>query len=159
MRRKAKTTVVLLAPAALGTAAGWWCGLTGVDSTVVAAVLPALLTAGGGALLAIRMRRDGGEWTEEFLVICVGVVLLSVSLIAGMHGALAYKNAAYANEMKRERLAARFENYFFILDQCSIAEKKYNAKRVSRGQEPQPAQEVCDTKLIALRAGLKHDTP
>ena len=153
---KGPLTLVLLAPFALGAAAGWWGGLTGADSAVVSAVIPAVLTGGGGALLAIRMRRDEYRWRPEFLLISAGVVALSLGLVAGMHGALWYKEAAEERKRKRVRVLEQQEIVTHIdfrtktLRKCASARQWLNTELAKYGHEPLPPGALCDPALFVL---------
>ena len=161
MKKWQSSTLVLLAPAALGAAAGWWGGLTGADSTVAAAVLPAVLTGGGGALLGLKMRRANNEWEVEFLLASAGVIVLALTLVAALHGALWYKEAGYERKRELRRLIEQRELVSHIdfrretLQRCAREEKQMNAERARNGEAPLPPNTLCDPALLDLGPPLR----
>ncbi len=151
------TIIVILAPLCLGGATGYLTGQTGPDSTVVAALLPAVLTAGGAAVLALNFRQREHPLELGFVVASLSVVLFSVSLIAGVHAALAVNEfAAYeesraaheeslqARERERERYADALDFRRQSLEQCSRNEALVNSGRKALGLTPLPSAAFCD---------------
>ena len=140
------TLLVVAAPAALGTATGWLTGQTGADSTVVAAVLPAVLTGGGGVLLAFKLKRDSGGWARDYLFTSAAVVVFSAFLVVGVQYALHLKVVARYEQSARDmadlenaRVLWRhhlIEDLDFrtrMIEQCSKNEALVNAGRSALG--------------------------
>ena len=89
---------------------------------MVAALLPAVLTAGGGALLAFKLKTDNDGWTPDFLIASAAVVLFSLFLVLGVYAALMINDfanadrsrAALEHSMKdRVLYGNRFTSYLF----------------------------------------------
>lgn len=140
------TALVISTPVALGAAAGWVTGLTGTNPTVVAAVLPALLTGGGGALLAIKLRRENDGWAREFLYTCSFVVIFAISFVPSMHGALVYRAVAMEGqrEIQRRHHAEDVDFRMKSLLRCSENEVRVNEKRKADNLVPLPPEAFCD---------------
>ena len=151
------TALVMVAPAFLGGAAGWLTGQTGADSTVVAAVLPAVLTGGGGALLAFKLKADSNGWQQELLVVCGFVVVFSTCLVAGTYAALAMEKKAAAEERRVAEEQAEVDRELYrkwfaedldfrreSLIQCAKNAGIVNSARKSFGLPPIAGDVVCD---------------
>ena len=140
------TALVYVAPVFLGGAAGWLTGQTEADSTVVAAVLPAVLTGGGGALLAFKLKRENNVWARDFLNACGFVVIFSVALVLSMHGALTVKDLATDEdrETQRKRYAEDLDFRRESLLQCSWNEARVNSVRETAGLSALPPEAFCD---------------
>ena len=143
------TGLVISTPVVLGAAAGWVTGLTGTDSTVVAAVLPALLTGGGGALLAIKLRRENDGWAREFLYTCSFVVIFAIFFVPSIHGALIYQDKAMERqrEIQRKHHAQDIDFRMKSLLRCSENEVHVNEKRKADNLAPLPPEAFCDISL------------
>ena len=91
IRTWSKRILVLMAPASLGAVAGLLTGQSGPDSTVLAAVLSAVITGGGWGLFAYHFRR-GGEAGDRQRVLASGmVVLFTVFLFFGAYVGIYWK--------------------------------------------------------------------
>ena len=148
---------VVLAPLCLGGATGYLTGQTGPDATVVAALLPAVLTAGGAAVLALHVRQGANRLDLGFVVASLSVVLFSASLIAGVHAALvvnefaayeesraAHEESLKARERERKRYADALDFRRQSLEQCSRNEALVNSGRKALGLAPLPSELFCD---------------
>lgn len=155
------TVLVFSAPVALGIATGLLTGQTGVDSTVVAAVLPAVLTGGGGALLAFKLKTDNDGWARDYLVASAAVVLFSISLVLGVYSALyindraayeqstaATKEAIAAHELWRKHLVEDLVFRKKMIEQCSKNEALVNAGRRALALPPLPTDAFCDSDQL-----------
>lgn len=140
------TLLVYCAPAALGLATGMLTGLTGTDSTVVAALLPVVLTGIGGALLAFKLKLNRQTWTREHLVASAAVVLFSVFLIGGVHLGLFFDSVGFERESTRQRLRMKddLELRKTMLDVCTRNEAKGNSARIQLGLPPLSPKAYCD---------------
>ena len=144
---------MVCAPIVLGAGAGWVTGITKADSTVVAAVLPAILTGAGGALLAFKLRKDHGEWLSELVNTCGAVIVFTLALVAAMHGGLTYKEAGEDRERARERKQFAIDLDFRrkSLLRCSWNEAQVNATRKAAELAPLPAEVFCDIGPVYSR--------
>ena len=151
------TVLVVSAPMLLGGATGLLTGQTGADSTVVAALLPVVLTGVGGALLAFKLKMDNSDWKPDFLIACGAVVAFSTALLIGLYAALfinAYAGYSEWRESLEGRIEARkierrldAENLDFrrrALEECSRNEALVNAGRKVLGLGPLPWRAFCD---------------
>ena len=151
-----KTTLVISAPVFLGTAAGWLTGQTGADSTVVAAVLPAVLTGGGGALLAFKLKTDGKDWHQDFVVASAFVTVFSLFLVVGTYLGMGLEERAAeedivsaleaeenAREINRRQSAMDLDFRYKFLEECSRKEAIINASRKVLGLQPIPTEVIC----------------
>lgn len=158
---KGAVALALTAPLVLGAVAEWWGGLTGADSAVVAAVVPAVLTGGGGALLAIHMRSNGTPWSEKFGFVAAGVIVLSLGLVAGMHGALVYKEYAYERKrakirlMEQKEVIAHIQFRMQALEKCALGKVWLDWEVMTKGGVRPPPGALCDPALFVLPAPLK----
>ena len=152
-----KWVAVLLAPLCLGGATGYLTGQTGPDSTVVAALLPAVLTAGGAAVLALKLWKSDNGLPVDFVVASLMVVFFSVSLLAGEYAGLAvsdfaryedsraaYEESVRARERQRHRYAEALDFRRQSLEQCSRNEALVNSGRKALGLAPLPSELFCD---------------
>ena len=128
-------------------------------------MVPAVLTGGGGALLAIRVRGKDNRWRGEVRLIAAGVLLLALGLVAGMQGALAYKEAAYERKRQRMRMLERDEVIDQIrfrmeaLEKCALGKIWLDWKIEREGGEPLPAGTLCDPALFVLSAPAAVNRP
>ena len=141
-----RTLVVLSAPVGLGFAAGLLTGQTGADSTVVAAVLPALLTGIGGGLLALTLKTHNNDWAPNYVITSASIALFSVSLVAGVYLALYTKDiVAYDDSIKqRHRYVDALAFRRRSLEQCSKNEYIVNTSRKALGLAPLSFENFCD---------------
>ena len=131
----------MLAPATLGFAAGLLTGQTDADSTVVAAVLPAILTGAGGALLAMKIKAHGGAWSPDYVVAALSVVLFSAFLVIGLYSALALN--------EQDEHLDRRDEYFYKI-QCSRNEYIVNRGRLALGLDPLPMEAFCNINPYSI---------
>ena len=148
---------VIGAPLCLGAATGFLTGQTGPDSTVVAAVLPAVLTAGGTAVLVLKLKKRDAGLEPDFVVASLSVVLFSLFLLAGVYAALvvndfaayaesrvAHEESLMARERQRKRYAEALDFRRQSLEQCSRNEALVNSGRKALGLAPLPSELFCD---------------
>lgn len=133
----------MLAPATLGFAAGLLTGQTDADSTVVAAVLPAILTGAGAVVFAMKAKTHvfamkaethGGQWSPDYVVAALSVTLFSVFLVIGLYTALA--------------LSERDE--YFDKMRCSRNEAIVNQGRLALGLDRLPTEAFCNTNPYSI---------
>ena len=141
--------LVYSTPIALGTATGWLTGQTGAEPTVVAAVLPAVLAGGGGALLAVNLKRENNRWHNDFLATCAFVLLFTVSLLIGAQIATTiYERDSYSSLPQWRRHVVQILDFRRdMLQQCSKNEAIINAGRAKLGLPPLPSAAFCDYVL------------
>ena len=144
---------VISAPAFLGAAVGILTGQTGADATVVAALLPAVLTGIGGALLAFKLKKDDNRWARDYIVASTGIVVFSFFLISGMYAAFAINERATERirEIQRQRYAEDLDFRAESLRRCSQNEAEVNARRVAALLDPLPAETFCNIGPVDAR--------
>lgn len=151
----------LIGPVALGVAIGFLTGMSRNDSTVLAAVLPAVLAAAGGLLFAFRTRRSPAkpdpthvarDTRGASLVIAVFSVALLLTAIGGNWFMLERDKRAALDIIARhgEALAKSNEaieefrrKHFDYLGTCSTKQFQINKERKSLALEPVTLQHVC----------------
>ena len=114
---------VIGAPLCLGAATGFLTGQTGPDSTVVAAVLPAVLTAGGAGVYAALAVNEFAAYEES---------------------RAAHEESLKARERQRKRYAEALDFRRQSLEQCSRNEALVNSGRRALGLAPLPSELFCD---------------
>ena len=149
MKASSSCILVLIATVSLGSTTGFLTGQSGVDSTVLAAVLPAIITGGGWALLVYHLRRGGESGglhkNRERALVSGMVVLFSVSLILGAHSGL-YVKELY--DVKNYNRLIQYEDRHRqkrrrILLECLGDELVVNDARRALGMEPLPPDVIC----------------
>ena len=107
------------------------------------------------------MRRKEKDGERDFLLTSAGVILLSLSLVAGMHGSLAYKEAGYERQRELRRTLERKEILGHIdfrretLEKCARDETQMNNEFVASGYAPLPPNSLCDPALLNLDPPLE----
>lgn len=142
---------LLSAPAALGFAVGLLTGQTGPDSTVVAAVLPVVLSVIGGALLVFKASTTDDGVPPAAILTSTSVVLFSTFVVVGVYIALFMADRAAHTQILKNRLsfmeAVEFRRE--TLERCSANQFVVNGGRATLGLAPLPAEAFCD--LTPLR--------
>ena len=151
--RSRHTALVISAPAFLGAAAGVLTGQTGADATVVAALLPAVLTGVGGAVLAVKLKKENNAWTPDILAASGAVIVFSVFLVAGMYLAFEANEAATERlrELQRQRYAEDLDFRAESIERCSKHEDEINARRVAALLDPLPTEAFCEIGPVSDR--------
>lgn len=139
------TLVILMAPASLGFVVGMLTGQTGADVGVVAAVLSAVVTGAGGALLAAKITEVRAEWTSPHVLASASVASFAIFLIIGLQVGFFTKRAAALEEIRWERRVLREEVAFRrdVLATCTYNEISINALRNASKAKPYPLEEYC----------------
>ena len=137
--------VILMASASLGFLVGMLTGQTGADVGVVAAVLSAVVTGAGGALLAARITEVRAEWTSPHVLASASVASFSVFLIIGLQVGFYTKHTTFLEEARREHQVLLEEVEFRrgLLATCTGHELTVNSLRKARRLEPCPAEDFC----------------
>ena len=157
MKAWSSCILVLMATMSLGSTTGFLTGQSGVDSTVLAAVLPAIITGGGWALFVYHFRRAGESGDQhrnrERVLVSGMVVLFSVFLILGAQVGLYVKEVndvknynrliEYEDRRRKERLG--------ILLECLDYELIVNDARNAIGVEPLPPEVICPSLAMPQR--------
>ena len=151
--RVRNSILVISAPAFLGAAAGILTGQTGADATVVAALLPAVLTGIGGALLAFKLKKDDDRWSSDYIVASTGVIVFSFFLVSGMYAVFEFNENAIerTREIQRQRYAEDLDFRAQSLLRCSQHEAEVNARRVAALLDPLPTEAFCDIGRVDAR--------
>ena len=136
-----------LAAFVLGFAVGHLTGLSGPDSTVLAAVLSAILSAGGA--VAAFLTAKGYVDTHHTRVISGLIILFSLALLAGAHfgsgvrnwlQSTAFNEAQAARQKEQEAVRSRYSE---DLKKCTILEFQMNARRTDLDLPPFTILQVC----------------
>ena len=130
----------VLSSAILGGATGWLAGQTGPDATVVAALLPVTVSAGGVLLVLWRQGRgaDNGAWA--FMSLCL--ILFSIALVAGVSAGK--RDRDISSEEKADRgFALQLDQELEYLEKCSDWENYVNGYRAVRDLPPLPSDAFC----------------
>lgn len=154
MRTLGFLILALLAPASLGFTTGWLTGQSGPDATVLAAILPAVITGGGWALLAYKIKLQGGTWNlalkhqgrawnVEYAAISAMVVAFSVFLLVGAH------TGRYVREVAE---MSKIEERWKLAGECSRRQFLVNKGRKALGQDPLPTEVFCFPDISSPRA-------
>lgn len=142
--------MVLIATSVLGWVVGWLMGQNGPDDTVLAAVLPAVVSAGG--LLILQKIVSFDDYKKPILLSLI-IIGFSSSLYAGtVMGAKGRIETAretareYAEEQEKLKItqatqAVENKRQYFI--RCSEMEFDVNRRRRFIDLEPLPAEYFC----------------
>ena len=160
------TLLIVLAAISTGAAVGWSTGQAGLDSAVLAAVLPVIITSiagGAGAVVLKIMSRRREESTQPsyedrkvVVVAAVVVITFSIAYVAGASVGRNMKNqAAFATE--RQIAVDLVTRQYEYLKRCTGQLRRLNAIRQKANAnnkdglalEPLTADQVC----IALPDG------
>lgn len=164
--------LIVLAAISTGTAVGWSTGQAGLDSRVLAAVLPVIITsiAGGAGAVVLKImngQKDGTtpppQGNRKVVVIAALVVTtFSITYMAGVQiGRIMNEQATLANE---QRIAMELvERQYKYLTRCMGQLKRLNAVRRATNEksegksalEPLTINQVC----IALPDGTWDEGP
>ena len=121
----------LLALGSLGFIVGWFVGNNGSDATVLAAVLPAILSIGGGILLfrATTQKENGDR--HHSVINNISVFLFVVLLFAGSE----------CGKSARQKADKYNLNKYF--ETCSNEELRTNESRTRLGLSPLKSEVFC----------------
>ena len=137
-RRLLTVVLVLLAAAALGFAPGYLTGLSGSDVVVLAAILPAIVTVGAGALLAYRSKVSPA--------LISGVILMfSACLVIGVNLGesvlISSEERLYLGQMEFDTKNLNIRRSY--LQVCSEEQWKVNISRSALLQPPLRIEDIC----------------
>lgn len=170
--------LIILAASTTGLAIGWSTGMTGLDSTVLAAVLPVILTgvAGGAGAVVVKI---ASAWREEpgksgaaerrlvmfaaIAVICFSTTFLSGTILgANIHARVEERNSTEAVKGKNQREKIRITQRYEYLVRCTgefvrlnDLRKKANDENSQLNLEPLTIDQVC----IGLTLPISSRTP
>ncbi len=147
-----------LAAVILGFVVGHLTGLSGPDDTVLAAVLSAILSAGGA--VAAFLTAKGYVDKHHTRVISGLIILFSLALLAGAHvgsgvrislQSTALSEAQAARQKEQEAARSRWQEeqeaarsrYSEDLKKCTILEFQMNARRADLDLPPFTILQVC----------------
>lgn len=164
--------LIVLAAISTGTAVGWSTGQAGLDSRVLAAVLPVIITsiAGGAGVVVLKImngQRDGTtpppQGNRKVVVIAALVVTtFSITYVAGVHiGRIMNNQATLADE--RQIAMDLVSRQYEYLTRCMGERKRLNTIRRAANEksedklalEPLTINQVC----IALPDGTWDEGP
>lgn len=127
--------LVTVAPLALGFVVGYLTGQSGPDKTVLAALLPAIITAGGLVIFS-RLGPNGNHAARMAPSLCL--LVFSIGLFCG---------AEYGDRLRKsEASEAAFntqKTLIRLLQNCSTEEESLNRRRRQLGLEPLPTRVIC----------------
>ena len=157
-RKDPGTTVPGLAAVILGFAVGVLTGASGPDATVLAAVLPAVLSAVGIVIGFLSTRGDSGKRRTR----AVGglIILFSAGLLVGTWSGATVRDlketAAYnmaadeqqkaqaeQQEAQKEALEAARRRHIADLESCTYLELRVNNQRAALELPPVTISQVC----------------
>lgn len=118
----------------LGSLSGWLTGQAGHEATVTAAVVPAIISFGGGLFLANNAEKDKDIAFGTVIFIVVFCLCFFAFVNFGFESRNAYERAALI-ESKETRLR--------LIDKCTRAERLMNLKRESIGLEKLDIEYIC----------------
>ena len=128
------------AAAILGFAVGHLTGLSGPDATVLAAVLPAILSAGGAVAAFLATR--GYEGKHHTRVVSGLIVLFSVALLVGAHFG-SWLRSTIQTQAFHEAADAWQARHIKELKNCTILELRTNDRRAALDLPPLTISQVC----------------
>ena len=143
-----RLVTLTLGPVVLASVVGLLTGMTGSDANVLAAVLPAVLAAGGGIIFAYPKLRNGktsekdnksSEKDKRTYTINSGIVAIF---------ALSFLFAAFIGNYLKEKSDAKLlkdlhEATEIRIEKCSGLQYMINKERKIVNLEPLSFQEVC----------------
>ena len=130
----------VLSSAILGGVTGWLAGQTGPDATVMAALLPVTVSAGGMLFFLWSTGRGAGNRTWVFTSLCL--ISFSIALASGV--GVGERDREKASEKKADtRFAVKLERELIYLEKCSDWENYVNGYRAVRDLPPLPSDAFC----------------
>lgn len=124
-----------VAPLALGVVVGYLTGQSGPDKTVLAALLPAVITAGG---LVIFSRVDPNGSPAGRIVPSLCLVVFSIGLFCGAeYGDRRRKTEANEAAFNTQKTTIK------LLENCSTEEQRLNRRRRQLDLDPLPSRVIC----------------
>ena len=124
---------LMLAVSSLGLIIGWFVGQSGADSVVLAAVLPAILSIGGGFIVFRVATRNGSEDHNHGIATNLSVFLFTAFLFFG---------TLIGNYSKWKADSDLTWRYKYFRD-CSEMELRINAGRKSLELDPLKSETFC----------------
>ena len=116
-----------------------------------------MLTGGGGALLAFKLKRDSGGWARDYLLTSAAVVVFSASLVAGVQWAfhvdrvdryeqrlIDMHDLDNARVLWRHYVVEDLDFRTKMIEQCSKNEALVNAGRSALGLPTLSTEAFCD---------------
>ena len=131
---------------ALGLTVGWLTGLSGPDSTVIAAVLPVIIS---GAAAVIVLKLKNGKDSEHLARLCVLALLFSGSLYLGTTIGVFDRDrdareALFGEiDTRQEYWEKRLPKLDIYLQACSEIEARVNHFREHEGLSPLKSEVFC----------------
>ncbi|MDE0175385.1 MAG: hypothetical protein OYH76_01110 [Defluviicoccus sp.] len=163
--RPRASVAIYLGLAALGSTVGYLTGSSGPDSTVLAAVLPAVLSIlGGGAAATVLVKQTT---TRNDLLLASGIALIVFStalLLATQPGAnitalnkySAFKRSLLATQQAHDdRLWLDLQHHHRRLEQCLKFEVQMNDNRDKLNLPPLTHEQICPSTLTPVRDTAK----
>lgn len=149
--------------ATLGSTVGFLSGSSGPDATVLAALLPAVLSIlGGGAAAAVVVKQAVAR-NELLLTSGIGIAIFSATLMIGSYfgsnheanvRSAAYADAYNANQALRQiRQWRDLTDYHRRLDQCMHVEIRLNDTRKKLNLPPLSPAQICPPRLLPIPDG------
>lgn len=133
--------ITIAGPSALGFVAGYMTGQSGPDATVLAAVVPAVISAGGVVVFS-GLRADNRHVS---IISSACLLFFSVALFLGVNtGVHIRKQAAELNARQAvEQEIAFHQRRIQMLQLCSQQEFLLNKRRQESGLPPLPPEAIC----------------
>ena len=122
---------ILIALGSLGWTVGWFVGLSGSDSAVLAAVLPAVLSISGGILVFRFATQKENADHRQGTIINLSIILFTAFLFVG---------SLCGRYSKEEADNYNLHQYF---ETCSNEELRVNANRKLLGLSPLKSEVFC----------------
>ena len=130
----------ILSSAILGGATGWLAGQTGPDATVVAALLPVTVSAGGVSFVLWRQGRGADNRAWAFMSLCL--ILFSIALVAGVSAGKRDRDVSF-EEKADKGFVLQLQRELEYLEICSDRENYINGYRAARNLPPLPSDMFC----------------
>ena len=172
MAKEQGSLLIVLAAISTGAAVGWSTGQAGLDSVVLAAVLPVIITsiAGGAGAVVLKIMSPRGEGSTTPLyegrkVVVIAALVVIAFSIAYMAGAQIGRNMQNQAALATERQIAEdlVKRQYEYLTRCTGQLIRLNAIRreVNRETEGNSALEplTMDQVCIALPDGAANEGP
>lgn len=136
------TAVVLglLSSAVLGLVSGWLAGQTGPDATVVAALLPVVISAGGMLFFLWRTGGRADNKTRAFISVCL--ITFSIALACGAHAGKWDRRNTLDSEADKA-ITLELNRKLAYLEHCTDWEDYINTRRADLNLPPLPSEMFC----------------
>jgi len=142
-------TVFFLASASIGWAAGYLAGQSGPDASVLAAVLPVVISGAGGALVVLHLKSPEPPNALSYYVTGFAVIVFTTSLLAGAHVGRWLRNYTDEVGFQQARLLelklahSQREAHMQFLERCSRQEFIINRGRQALRLPPLATELIC----------------